>query len=94
MHVEVRQGFVIGVQVEHHVGRGGQLHQFFLPLLDAGRRSRHGRRLVERAIEVVPGRVVVTPENPALAKLSDAQWIGLWHHGHLALEPALGFGDL
>ncbi|MNN46614.1 hypothetical protein D3C81_1610000 [compost metagenome] len=94
MYVEVRQGLVIGVQVEHHIGRCGQLHQLFLPLLNAGRRSLHGRRLVERAIEVMSGSVVITAEDPPLAKLPDTQRVGLRHDGDVAFEPALGFGGL
>ena len=85
MNVDVGQRFVIGVQVEHHVGRCRQLHQFFLPFLDVGHRPLHRRRLVETPVEVMPGGVVVTPQNPPLAKLSDAQRIGLRHHGHAAL---------
>ena len=41
----------------------------------------------------MPGGVVVTPQNPPLAKLPDAQRIGLRHHGHAALEPPPGLGD-
>lgn len=29
VQVEVGQGFIVGVQVQHHVGVGGQLHQAF-----------------------------------------------------------------
>ncbi|MNI41988.1 hypothetical protein D3C73_962570 [compost metagenome] len=94
MDVEVRQGFVIGVQVQHHLRAGGQLHQAFLPVLHIGRRLGHGGRLVEPAIEVMPGGVVKTTENAPLAKLADTQRIGLGHYRHLAIEPALLLGDL
>lgn len=33
-------------------------------------------------------------EKPALAKLPDAQRIGLRHHRHAAFEPTVGIGDL
>ncbi|MNV90036.1 hypothetical protein D3C71_1843790 [compost metagenome] len=92
MHVDVGQRFVIGVQVEHHVRRSRQLHQFLLPFLDIGGRLRHRCRLVKATVEVMPGGIVKAPQNPPLAKLADTQRVGLWHHGDSALESAFGFG--
>src|SRR5450830_668929 len=34
------------------------------------------------------------PENPSMAELPDTQRVGLGHHGHTALEAALGLGLL
>jgi hypothetical protein len=34
-----------------------------------------------------------TPQNPSLAKLADAQWIGLWHDRHPTAKTAIGLGD-
>ncbi|MND51469.1 hypothetical protein D3C80_424580 [compost metagenome] len=42
----------------------------------------------------MPGGVVITAKDPPLAKLPDAQRIGLRHHGDVAFEPALGFGGV
>ncbi|MCY1427417.1 hypothetical protein D3C76_854940 [compost metagenome] len=94
MDIEVRQGLVIGVQVEHQVRRSGQFHQAFLPVPQVGGFAREPRRLIEQAVEVLPGGVMYPPENPPLTKLPDTEGVGLGYHCHCAFKPPLVLGDL
>lgn len=45
--------------------------------------------MIKRPVEILPGGFVKPPQQPPLAKLANAKRVGLGHHRHRALEPAL-----